>query len=46
MCLNLMMHTQNGFTPLMYASWDGCDDVAKVLLEAQADVNATTNVSV
>ena len=46
LCLwSVWMSWQDGSTALQFASWGGCSDVAKLLLDKGADVNAANNVS-
>jgi ankyrin repeat protein len=36
------IHSQNGWTPLMRASFDGRVDIVRLLVEAKAQINIQT----
>ena len=44
-CSSSLDSVQDGFTPLIMASQNGHWEVARMLLEAKADINMKNNVS-
>ena len=42
--LTSFVHAQNGRTPFLYAAGNGCVEIARLLMEKGANIEATTKV--
>ena len=43
-CISIILYTQDGWTPLMTASYEGHVDIVRILIEAKAQINMQEEV--